>query len=84
MKDSLTWLFYCLPDSTDQHHQEVKELEEVKESLGRQLKTLQEVLDNQIEKYKEQVRVFLIISRITNISKFGGQHFSSPESKTHR
>ena len=33
----------------------MKELEDVKESLGSQLKTLQEILDSQIEKYKEQV-----------------------------
>ena len=46
-------------DLTGQHQQEVKELEEVKESLGRQLKTLQEILDNQLEKYKEQVSHFL-------------------------
>ena len=60
--------FFCLTDSTEQHQQEVKELEEVKESLGRQLKTLQEVLDNQIEKYKEQVRVLLfnILSKSEN------------------
>ena len=46
-------------DLTGQHQQEVKELEEVKESLSRQLKTLQEILDNQLEKYKEQVSHFL-------------------------
>ena len=50
--------YFLYKESTDQHHQEIKELEEVKESLGRQLKTLQEVLDNQIEKYKEQVHIF--------------------------
>ena len=44
-----------ISESTEYHNQEVKELGEVKESLGMQLKTLQEILDNQIEKYKEQV-----------------------------
>lgn len=42
-------------DMSEKHVEEVKSLESQKDSLMRQLATLQQVLDGQVEKFKLQV-----------------------------